>query len=507
MAIQVIREDSQYHSLALVFPYDPDVVDFCRMVKEKYGWKEFTFSDGKWRFDNTEILNDFNSRYVLDIDPAVYFGEFFGQEETAEKDTLDEVIVEECRKEVDAIDVGQIKLRDYQKEALVSILVSMKKKLPGNDIVVLPTAAGKSIIIAALAKLLHGNILILQPSKELVEQNFSKLAKYVDESDIGIFSASMNQKVVKKYTLATIGSIFRKPELFIGFKLVLLDECDLLNPKNLDTMYMKFFSNIGVEKVFGFTASPYRMDLSYYKNEYTNELTAFTTIKMINRLKGYFWKRIIFNVEIQDLINRGYLCPLEYQDCSVVNHEDLKLNKSQSDFDLDDVEVKMEKKRSIILDTIERARNECKSILVFCTSVKQARDLSEEVPDSAYVSANTPDDERDRIVNDFKNQRIKIVFNVSVFSVGFDYPALDGIILLRSTRSLRLFYQMLGRGFRIAPGKDHCNIYDLSGTVSSIGRVETIKLVQNKGLWDIQTTTKKGEKFWHNRMLYFWLIK
>jgi DNA repair protein RadD len=83
-------------------------------------------------------------------------------------------------------------LRPYQQDALDKMLWSIK--LEGNDICVLPTGAGKSVVIAKLAQKLNQPILILQPSKEILEQNYKKLLHYVESKEVGIFSASFLEK-------------------------------------------------------------------------------------------------------------------------------------------------------------------------------------------------------------------------------------------------------------------------------------------------------------------------
>lgn len=93
-------------------------------------------------------------------------------------------------------------LRPYQQQAINKILWA--KALEGNDLCVLPTGAGKSVVIANLAKELNEPILILQPSKEILEQNLDKLLKYVDYKEIGVYSASMGEKTLNYYTLSLI---------------------------------------------------------------------------------------------------------------------------------------------------------------------------------------------------------------------------------------------------------------------------------------------------------------
>lgn len=81
----------------------------------------------------------------------------------------------------------------------------------------------------------------------------------------------MKSKEIGKYTYAMIGSIYKKPELFKDFKYVLLDECHLLNPKNLEGMYSSFFKAIGVRAVMGLTASPYRIVPRFYTRRKTED--------------------------------------------------------------------------------------------------------------------------------------------------------------------------------------------------------------------------------------------
>jgi len=222
-------------------------------------------------------------------------------------------------------------LRPYQQEAVNKLLWS--RQLDGADLCILPTGAGKSLIIAELVKQIDEPILILQPTREILRQNKSKLETVVASNEIGVYSASLSTKQIKKCTLATIGSIHKKPEDFKHFNIVLLDECHLLNPKRLDSMYVSFFVRIGNPKVIGLTATPYRMYQMYERSD-TGELVAHTTTKLINRLKEHFWHRIIYNISTQELINENYLVPIKYIDRPIIAHSELPTNKSRSDFDI-----------------------------------------------------------------------------------------------------------------------------------------------------------------------------
>jgi DNA repair protein RadD len=162
----------------------------------------------------------------------------------------------------------------------------------------------------------------------------------------------------------------------------------------------------------------------------------------------------------------------------------------------------LEKLDNSILESIYFGMELSKSVLVFCSSVYQATSLCELTTNSAVVTAKTKKKERARIIKDFRSGKIQTVFNVGVLTIGFDHPSLSCIVLLRPTKSIGLYYQMLGRGVRKAEGKDFCYVIDMTGTVNFIGKVETIKLVK-RDMWELES--EKGS--WHKRPLYSFMIK
>lgn len=400
-----------------------------------------------------------------------------------------------------------IQLRQYQKEALEKIKWSMDT-LDGNDLVVLPTGAGKSIVISELANYLNQDILILQPTKEILEQNKRKLSQYVDESEIGVFSASLGEKIIKKYTFATIGSVYKIPEQFSHFKIILLDECHLLNPKDTGSMFGQFLKGMGNPKVIGFTATPYRIFPTYFM-EYDQwggrGLYRANSIKILSRVKPFFWSRIIYNINSIDLLNQGYLCPLEYVDKTKIKQELIPLNKTQTDFDLEKYDKMINKIDVDIVSMINEVKTKHKSILVFCTSIAQSQRMLRYFPESQSISSQTKPKERDSIITGFKDGSIKIVFNVGVLTTGFDMPELDCIVLLRPTRSVALYYQMLGRGVRIAPNKAKCTIYDWTDSVNRIGTIESIKMEKVDGKWNVVSSGMP--EGWNAVQLYSFKVK
>lgn len=334
------------------------------------------------------------------------------------------------------------KLRDYQEKASaigVTNLLNYNKPF----VIQAATGAGKSLIIADICHKIDMPVLILQPSKELLEQNYEKLVSYgVD--DISIYSASKNSKEIGKYTYATIGSIYKKPELFKHFKYVIIDECHLVNPKNLKGMYMKFLKAINCNNVCGLTATPYRLKQQFFQ-EY-GDLCYTASLKMINRIHPFFFKKIAFKIETAELIERGYLSPIKYI-TEEVDLNSLRINSTGADYTPESVESYWNDERihklAKIVDYIDKQH---RRNLVFCSSIRQATRttvmLKEKGLRVAMVTGETPKQEREEIVSAFRAGRLKHLINVGVFTTGFDVPELDSIVLAKNTMSLALYYQM-----------------------------------------------------------------
>jgi DNA repair protein RadD len=406
----------------------------------------------------------------------------------------------------------QYELRGYQERIVQKMVLAREQE--GNELLSICQGAGKSIIIAELARRLDEPILILVPSKELLEQNLEKL-KAVIGDDIGVYSASMNTKEVKHITIGTIQSVHKDPGLFRSIDLVILDECDLFNVEE-SNMYSKLFKGAGIKKVYGLTGSPYRMS-SFYRNPngwsgYTGKfwqkknLEVVTCIKMINRFKPkngvFFWTRMLYVLNTKELQEEGYLTKLTYQDVSVIDHDQIPTNKSKSDFDLEAFD-ELCNDYTLYASFIGGLNH--KRVLVFCSSIEQATKLSSLVEGSAVVTSQTKKKERASIINSFKSGDIRVLFGVLIFAVGFDVPELDCIVSLRPTKSLRLWSQLLGRGARIAPGKRTCTVYDFVGNIKTMGKLESIAVTKIDGKWDVVSNTYRTG--FHQKELYSHVLR
>ncbi len=367
-------------------------------------------------------------------------------------------------------------LRPYQKKAVEAGLYYLTK-YNQPFVIQAATGAGKSLIIADICHKLDAPVLVLQPSKELLEQNHAKLESY-GVKDIGVYSASKNRREIGKFTYATIGSIYKKPELFKHFKYVIIDECHNVNPRGWG-MYKTFLTAIGCKNVLGLTATPYRIVQKYVRHQ--GEMFYTSSLVVINRIHPFFFRKIVFKIETQQLIDEGYLAPIKYH-CGRVDLSKLKVNSTGADFTSESLEDWGNSRVDEIAATATWSAEHAKRTLVFCTSIKQAQSVCERmrgrVEHVMYVDGKTPTKERAEAVRAFRTTQGAVLVNVGVFTTGFDVPELNSIILARPTMSLALYYQMVGRGVRLDPEDPtkELRVIDLSGVVERMGKVETIKL-------------------------------
>lgn len=374
-------------------------------------------------------------------------------------------------------------LRDYQKAASDKAVAFFKdKNKKSNGVMVLPTGAGKSIVIADIAHRLNDYVLIFCPSREIVEQNFKKLCSY-GILDCSIYSASFNSKEINRITFATIGSVKNHPELFTHFKNIIVDECHLVNPK--EGMYKDFFDAVKC-KVLGLTATPYRLSSS---RDFGSML------KFITRTKPHVFSEVIYHVQVSTLLDMGYLAKLNYYPMNPSGWNELNLRVNTTGADYTDKSIQKEYERidfySYLVHIVQRLMNpkaggKRKGILVFTRFLKEAEQLTWSIPGCAIVSGDTPKSTRERILAAFKSGEIPVVANVGVLTTGFDYPELDTVVMARPTMSLAMWYQIVGRAIRPHPQKEVGWIVDLCGNIKRFGEVSDLRLVDgSNGKWAV----------------------
>jgi len=377
-----------------------------------------------------------------------------------------------------------MQLRPYQNQAVQAVYSSLRDR-GDNPCVVIPTGGGKTLVLAQLCwdivNRWNCKVVVLAHVKELLQQGMEKLSAIYPqaEENIGIYSAGLDQKdSTKPITFAGIQSAFRNPQDFDDIDFIIVDEAHRI-PEDGDGMYRSFIDHHKKRDsdipVCGLTATDYRTK--------TGKIC-----KPENILN-----HVCYEISVKELMDKGYLCPVKSKGGE--NDQDwTKLRIQAGDFKKDDLENLFNSQEIIeqACKEIAKKTESRNSVLIFCSGVEHAENISAELGIehglfSECVFGHTAAPERERILNDFKSGKLKYLINVGVLTEGFDAPNIDCVCLLRATMSPALYYQMVGRGFRLFEGKDYCLALDFGGNVQRHGPVDAIQIDEKK------PASKKGD--------------
>lgn len=384
-----------------------------------------------------------------------------------------------------------------------------------NEILYCSCAFGKSLVIADIAFRLGEPTLVLQPSVEILNQNYAKMLTYGVDG-VTLYSASANSKEHGQIVFATIQSVYKKPEDFKHYKYLIIDECQDVPVASMETMFGNFFLGLGDPARIFLTGTPYRTVNKYvYENEMINgeleKVKYYTaTIAPLNRIfnksskgtkttagKGanFMFGRIAFKAEMQEQIDLGYICKPEY-DLSyskAFDYSNLKMNTTGADFDADALERFVNEKDRLkqVVQACVDYDSKVKSNLIFCSSLGQAEACMNYCLklglSAAMVTGAMTAKARKQMLEDFKSGKVKHVFAFKVWGVGFDFPGLECLTFARPTVSVNTWIQYASRVIRKDPDNPdkRAIIVDVAGVSKRLGRIETIRLDKEDGYKDI----------------------
>jgi len=363
-------------------------------------------------------------------------------------------------------------LRQYQQETIDALHAHVCEKRT-NPCVVLPTGAGKSVVMAAQIRQwaeqspwVRG--CILAHRKELVQQNAEKLQRAYPEGHIGIFSAGLKQKDYDAQILfASIDSIFKRSGEFQPFDFIFVDEAHRIPPAG-EGKYRTFIH--GCQRfnqdlrVVGWTATPFRMGCGdiCHRDHILNE--------------------IVYEAKVTDLIEQGYLCNLRSKvGVTQPTLQGVRRN-SGGDYIIKSLAKATNRDEVVSAAVAEAVRIICaenrRAVVFFTVDIEHCKRVSQELSrhgiHAPYLTGKTRQCERDRLIRDFKAGRVRAVCNVNVLTEGFDSPHIDCIVLLRPTLSAGLFSQMVGRGLRLCDGKHFCLVLDFAGCIEEHGPIDLL---------------------------------
>lgn len=371
-----------------------------------------------------------------------------------------------------------MQLRSYQQRT-IDCLYQWWCAHPGineTPLLVLPTGAGKSHVIAELVRLLfdtwpesHPRTVVLVPSKELAEQNAEKLAGYLPTHiSLGYYSASLGRKVPNADVIvATIGSIYKDAHLLGNIKCVIIDEAHLVSTDGKETgRYRKFLTELAKTcnfRVVGTTATPFRGNGVWLTD---GEDPLFTGIAA--------------TVTVGELLEANYLAPLIRPIDAITAHIDTTgVKTTGGDYNMGELAERVESALPGVAENAVKLAVDRKKWLAFTATVDNAQSLRHQLRlhgiTCEVVTGDTPAADRKRFIAEFRAGHIRCLVTVLALATGFDVPDVDCIIWCRPTISPVLYVQGAGRGLRIAPGKVDCLWLDFSDTCERLGPVDAIK--------------------------------
>jgi DNA repair protein RadD len=370
-----------------------------------------------------------------------------------------------------------MKLRDYQEEALAALYKYWEKGELRHPVLLLPTGAGKSLLIAYLcaeaAKYPGCRVLVVTHRAELVRQDFDEMQEIIPDVSAGIFCAGLKEKNLgETITFATVASIINQLDILPKYEVVIIDEAHLI-PPNANTRYRKLLGSIAEvnpEVVFvALTATPYRMDSGLIYGE-----------------EDSLFDGLAHEVTVRRLLDGGYLAPLVSRSgCKKIDLSKVRRDSRTRDYiagDLQEAAMCEGMTEAIVADALKHGHDR-KSWLVFSSGVDHAWELAEAFTAAGIttevVLANTKN--RKEKLDAFKAGKVRCLIGADVLTTGFNCPRVDLLIFARATESTSLYVQIMGRGSRTFPGKENCLVLDYGGNVERHGFFDNVRVPYAKG--------------------------
>lgn len=374
-----------------------------------------------------------------------------------------------------------MQLRPYQQDAEDGLWRYWREE-SGYPLIVIPTAGGKTIVFSSIIKRLlfehpDTRVLVLAHRKELLDQAEKKLLSVWADAPVGVFSAALGRRELRQVTIAsrdTIGSI---AESMGRFDVVIVDEAHNIAPGE-ETRYRKIFTGLKQNNpnltIVGFTATPYRTSIGFIYGD--DE-------------KKHLFKGLAYEAKIKTLMDQGFLCKVvakTVDDASVADVSEVKT--TAGDYNLGQLADVVESQELVSAACSEWKRlaydTGRRSSVFFCTTVLHAELVSAELHrmgfDVPVITGVTESHDRDSILSDFSNGSIIGVANVGVLTEGWDAPRLDCVVLLRPTKSLNLYLQMVGRGLRKHVSKTDTLVLDFGGNIERFGPIDLAQPATSK---------------------------
>lgn len=336
-------------------------------------------------------------------------------------------------------------LRPPQAEAVISIFNEWEDKQ--STLMVAPTGFGKTeTFCEVIRRAQPKRAMVLAHRFELIKQASDRLWKFNIHSDIEMADRWAEEHYWSRAPVV-VSSVQTQ---YAG--------------RNGNTRMKRFnpndFGLLVVDEAHHYTAPAYKKVLDYYKQNSELKVLGVTATpdRTDEQALGQIFESVAFVYEILDAIHDGWLVPIEQQMVSVHGLDFSQVRTTAGDLNGADLAAVMEAEKNlhgIASASLEVMQN--KKTLVFTVSVKQAERLAEifnrhREGMAGWVCADTPKDQRAKILREFSSGKTQVLVNVGVLTEGYDEPTVECIVQARPTKSRCLYAQICGRSLRPLPG-------------------------------------------------------
>lgn len=375
-----------------------------------------------------------------------------------------------------------LELRYYQRDSL-DALYEYWRNGGGNGLIVLPTGAGKALVIAKLIEELLADypdmrIVNVTHSASLVEQNFKEFIGLLPFAPAGIYSAGLKRRDARAQVLfCGIQSVWNKVELLGNIDLVIVDEAHAIS-RNANTQYGKFFKDVRKynpdSRTCGTTATDYRMDSGRLTDDLDDDGTVDEATGQPVRFK--LFDHVVYEIGLGECIDKGFLTRLT--STKTTSKIDLKgIGTRGGEYIPGQVSAAAEQiieaaiAEDMILSEGRRAG------LFFSTSKDNASHIAQAIRRHGRTCAVLTSDnahQTKEIFEGFRSGKYWAISSVSMITTGTNFPFVDFISLILSTKSAGKLVQILGRGTRNCTGKDDCLVADHGRNLAYHGPIDQI---------------------------------
>lgn len=238
----------------------------------------------------------------------------------------------------------------------------------------------------------------------------------------------------------------------------------LVSGKKNDRRMKKFrpqdFGLLIVDEAHHGVASTYREVMDHFKQNTELKILFLTATPDRGDAKalGMVCESVAFKYDIAEAVEDGYLVPIEQQMVRINSLDFSQVRTTAGDLNGGDLAAVMEDEKNLqgmVGAAIQIIGN--RSTIAFTASVRHAEMCCDifnrhRLGMAAWICGKTMDDERSKILKQFKNGEVQVIANVGIATEGFDAPTTECIVVGRPTKSRALYTQMIGRGTRALPG-------------------------------------------------------